>query len=58
MSDKYTVGTKVKWKWGNGWGEGAVTEQFCEKVTRKISGTEVTRDASEEELAYLIEQFD
>ena len=55
---KYNVGTNVKWKWGNGWGQGKVTESFTEKVTRSISGTEVTRNASDDEPAYLIQQED
>ncbi|MGF1449954.1 MAG: DUF2945 domain-containing protein [Opitutales bacterium] len=54
----YTQGTRVKWNWGNGEGEGTVTEVFTEKVTRTLKGTEVTRDASEDEPAYLIEQKD
>ena len=58
MSDKYNVGTKVKWKWGTGWGHGQVEESFTEKVTRTIEGNQVTRNASEEEPAYLIEQDD
>lgn len=58
MSDKYRVGTKVKWNWGNGTGHGKVSESFTEKVTRTISGTEVTRNATEDEPAYLIEQED
>ncbi len=58
MADKIRVGTKVKWKWGSGWGEGKVAESFTEKVTRTISGSEVTRNATDEEPAYLIEQED
>ena len=58
MADKYRQGTKVKWKWGNGYGHGKVSESFTEKVTRTISGSEVTRDASTDEPAYMIEQED
>lgn len=58
MSHDYNTGTKVKWKWGNGWGHGEVDERFTEKVTRTIDGSEVTRDASEEEPAYLVVQED
>jgi hypothetical protein len=58
MADKYSKGTEVKWKWGSGFGRGKVTEQFTEKITRRISGTEVTRNASTNEPAYLIEQDD
>lgn len=54
----FQVGDKVKWKWGDGYGEGKVTERFVDNVTRTIKGTEVTRDASEDEPAYLIEQED
>jgi hypothetical protein len=35
-----------------------VTERFTEKVTRTIDGTEVTRNASADEPAYLVEQDD
>lgn len=58
MSDSYNIGTDVKWKWGNGWGHGTVDERFTEKVTRTIDGSEVTRDASHDEPAYLIKQDD
>jgi len=50
------IGDTVEWNWGNGTGTGKVKERFTEKVTRTIEGTEVTRNASEEEPAYLIEQ--
>ena len=49
-------GSKVSWKWGEHTAHGKVVDKFTEKVTRKLKGSEVTRDASEEEPAYLIEQ--
>ena len=52
------IGDTVEWNWGNGTGTGKVTERFTSKVTRTIDGTDVTRDASEDEPAYLIEQDD
>lgn len=52
------IGDTVEWNWGNGTGSGKVTERFTSKVTRTIDGTEVTRDASEDEPAYMIEQDD
>jgi len=52
------VGDTVEWNWGNGTGEGKVTERFTEKVTRTIDGTEVTRNATADEPAFLIEQDD
>jgi len=54
----FSVDDKVEWDWGNGTGTGAVVEVFTQKVTKTIKGTEVTRDASEDEPAYLIEQSD
>lgn len=54
----YSVGDKVKWKWGNGWGRGEVADRFTERVTRNIKGSEVVREASEDEPAYLIVQAD
>ncbi|MEM7784321.1 MAG: DUF2945 domain-containing protein [Planctomycetota bacterium] len=58
MAEGYNVGSKVKWKWGSGWGHGVVNERFTEKVTKTVKGSEITRDASSEEPAYLIEQED
>lgn len=52
------LGDNVKWKWGNGWGQGKITEVFTVKVTRSISGTEVVRNATQDDPAYLIEQED
>ena len=52
------IGDEVAWDWGNGTGTGTVQERFTDKVTRTIDGSEITRDASEDEPAYLIEQED
>ncbi|MFD1341545.1 hypervirulence associated TUDOR domain-containing protein [Litorisediminicola beolgyonensis] len=54
----YATGDKVEWDWGNGTGTGEIVERFTEKVTRTIKGTEVTRDASVNDPAFLIEQSD
>ena len=51
-------GSKVSWKWGAHTAHGKIVERFTEKVTRTIKGSEVTRDASKEEPAFLIEQED
>ncbi len=58
MSYDIHIGDKVEWNWGSGTGTGKVTERFTSKVTRTLKGSEVTRDASEDEPAYLIEQDD
>ena len=52
------VGDQVKWKWGDGTAEGKVTKKYTQKITKTLKGTDVTRDASEDEPAYLIEQSD
>ena len=58
MSYDIHIGDKVKWDWGNGTGTGEVTERFTSDVTRTIDGNEVTRNASNDEPAYMIEQDD
>lgn len=54
----YSEGTRVEWDWGNGTGSGRVVKKYTRKITLTIKGTEVTREASEEEPAYRIEQED
>ncbi|MEQ8850023.1 DUF2945 domain-containing protein [Botrimarina sp.] len=54
MSNHYDEGSKVKWKWGNGYGEGTVQSRFTKKVTRKIDGAEVTRDGDDDNPAYYV----
>ena len=51
-------GSDVSWSWGNGTGTGTVVEVHTEKVTRSLGGSEVTRNGSDEDPAYLIEQED
>lgn len=49
-------GENVHWNWGSSQAEGKVVESFEKPVTRKIKGTEVKRNASFDEHAYLIKQ--
>ena len=58
MSHDIHIGDAVAWTWGRGTGSGTVTERFTERVTRTIAGTDITRNASDDEPAYLIEQDD
>ena len=51
-------GETVHWKWGKSQAEGKVMEKFTEPVSKTIKGTEVKRNASKEEPAYLIRQDD
>ena len=54
----YSKGDKVEWNWGNGTGTGEVKEKFTSDVTRTIKGNEVSRNASQDDPAYLVEQED
>ena len=54
----FSKGTKVEWNWGNGTGTGKIDTVYTKDVTRKIKGTDVTRNASEDEPAYYIVQDD
>lgn len=51
-------GARVEWNWAKGVGAGKVVEEFTKSVTRRIKGVEVTRKASKDEPAYMIEQDD
>ena len=52
------TGSKVKWKWGNGYGEGKVIETYDQKVEKTIDGTEVTRHGETNNKALYIETDD
>ncbi len=52
------TGTIVTWQWGSSWAEGTVTEVHHDKVTRTSKGTQVTRNGSHDDAAYVIEQED
>ena len=52
------TGSPVSWDWGKGTAEGKVKEIYREKVTKEIKGSEITRDGTEDNPAYLIEQED
>jgi hypothetical protein len=59
MSDNsFRTSEYVKWNWGNGEGKGQIKERFEEKVTRKLQGSEITKDGDKDNPAYLIEQDD
>ncbi len=52
------VGTVVKWKWGSGIATGKVVEIFIKDITKTIKGSAITRKATPENKAFLIEQED
>jgi len=54
----FRKGDPVTWHWGSGTAKGTVTEVFTEKVTRRIKGKTITRNATPDDPAYLIRQDD
>ena len=54
----YSEGSTVEWNWANGTGSGKVVKRYTRKITLKIKGSEITRDASEDNPAYRIRQDD
>lgn len=52
------TGSPVSWDWGQGIAEGKVKEIHRESITKTIKGNEVTRNGTQENPAYLIEQED
>ena len=53
---KFEKGMHVSWKWGAHTAYGEVTEIYTEKVSRRIKGKTITRNASPEKPAYLLVQ--
>jgi hypothetical protein len=51
-------GTTVSWAWSGSTATGKVVEIHREKVTRTLQGSEITRNGSDEDPAYVIEQDD
>ena len=53
QSDQY-----VQWEWGNGTAKGQIKERFEREVKRTLQGSEVTKNGTEDNPAYLIKQDD
>lgn len=51
-------GTEVSWTWGSSTASGKVAEIHREKVTRTSKGSAITRNGSDDDPAYVIEQED
>lgn len=58
MTQKFQVNQYVQWNFGSGTARGQIKESYKRKVTKAIKGNEVTRNANDDEPAYLIEQED
>ena len=52
----FNVDDKVEWDWGQGTADGRVKETHTKKITRKIKGSEVTRNGSSDDPAIVVEQ--
>lgn len=57
-SNSFQTNQHVKWNWGDGEAQGQITDRFEREVTRTLQGSEVTRNGSEDNPAYLIKQDD
>lgn len=51
-------GSEVKWSWGKNTATGKVTEIHHDKVSRTSKGEKITRDGTQDNPAYVIEQED
>jgi hypothetical protein len=52
------TGSTVTWTWGSSTASGKVTEIHRDKVTRTTKGSQISRNGSDEDPAYVIEQED
>ena len=57
-SNSFQSDQHVQWSWGNGTAKGQIKERFEREVTRTLKGSEVTKNGTEDNPAYLIRQED
>ena len=58
MTDGLKRGDHVSWAWGAHRAHGKIAQRFTRRVKRTIKGETVTRNASEDEPAFLVAQED
>lgn len=58
MTSTFDKGDQVRWNWGNGQGEATVTEVHTDRVERTIAGSKQTRNGTDDNPAYVLEQSD
>ena len=56
MTTTLSKGAEVTWRWGAHTAKGRIEQVFTEPVTRTIKGTEVRRNATPDNPAYLVTQ--
>ena len=54
----YNIGDSVMWEWGEGTAHATIKKKYTSKVSVTIKGNEVTRNADDENPAYLLQQKD
>lgn len=52
------VGENARWDWGGGEGTGKIKQIYTDRVSKTLQGSEITRNGSDDNPAYLIEQDD
>ena len=57
-SNSFQSNQYVKWDWGDGTAKGQIKERFEREVTRTLKGSEVTKNGTADNPAYLIKQDD
>jgi len=53
-----SIGDTVRWNWGQGTAEGRITQIYKTRVSKTLKGSEIVREGSDNNPAYLIEQDD
>ncbi|KQM21559.1 DUF2945 domain-containing protein [Novosphingobium sp. Leaf2] len=56
MADSFHKGATVHWNWGSGTASGKVVDTFERRVSRTLKGKRVSRNGTQDNPAYLIEQ--
>lgn len=54
----FNIGDRVRWDWGGNTASGTITDRYTKRVSRRINGAEIVRNADPENPAYLIKQED
>ncbi len=57
-SNSFRTRQHVEWNWGSGTACGQIAGRFERRISRTIEGSEILRNGSEDDPAYLIEQDD
>lgn len=58
MTTAFAEGDAVKWNWGPGQAEATVVEVHRERIERTIDGKSKTRNGTDDNPAYVLEQSD